>query len=55
MATIKLSDMSDSKTDSSDEMENVKGGPHIVTLDGLGYDYQPIGEYNLIQPKIARR
>lgn len=32
---------------------DVYGDPHIVTLDGLGYDFQAVGEYVLVESTIA--
>ncbi len=26
------------------QLEKISGGPHIVTLDGLAYDFQGIGQ-----------
>ncbi len=31
---------------------DVFGDPHIVTLDGLGYDFQAVGEYILVESTI---
>ncbi|MFK7945163.1 MAG: Ig-like domain-containing protein [Paracoccaceae bacterium] len=31
---------------------DVFGDPHIVTLDGLGYDFQAVGEYVLVESTI---
>ncbi len=32
---------------------DVFGDPHIVTLDGLGYDFQAVGEYVLVESTIV--
>lgn len=32
---------------------DVFGDPHIVTLDGLGYDFQAVGEYILLESNLA--
>ncbi len=57
MKTIHINDLSDTNaTVHEDEAADVKGGPHIVTLDGLGYDFQGLGGTSAsIQPTTFRR